>query len=68
MTVFPTNFAMKRKTQIRLALLLIASVATIGDLILRELPNKILAELNHPGAHRTPTRLVLAEMTSPLSR
>jgi hypothetical protein len=54
---------MKKKTQIRLAVLLVAAVATIGDVMLRELPNMILADLNRTAPHRSSTRLALAELS-----
>lgn len=55
---------MKKKTQIRLGLLLVATVAAISDVMLRELPNKVLAGLNHPAAHR----VAFAEISVPVSR
>ena len=59
---------MKRKTQIRLALLLVNGVAAVGDVMLRELPNKILADLNRAPAHRAVGRLPLAAISFTTSR
>lgn len=55
---------MKKKTQIRLGLLLVAAVAAISDVMLRELPNKVLAGLNQPAAHR----IAFAEISAPVAR
>lgn len=64
MAAFPSNCPMKKKTQIRLGLLLVAAVAAISDVMLRELPNKVLAGLNQPAAHR----IAFAEISAPVAR
>ena len=64
MAAFQSNCPMKKKTKIRLGFLLVATVAAISDVILRELPNQVLAGLNQPAADR----VAFAEISVAVSR